>query len=193
MGKLLTLMNKIMRRILILFVFLPTIAFSQNYNDVLDSMIILQNEFNNFFKLPENQRDFSKYQDIRHRLESYYEQKFFAKLDTFTILVAQGDTNLMKKYIKFVYSAEGSASEAIAICLASMFINYPDVFFRSVDINKKNNYLDCYGLAMGLFNIYCGDKEVWIYLDKLFYNISKSSQDSLIKYLPEFNKRYNPK
>lgn len=91
-----------MRKFFILFVFLPTIAFSQNYNDVLDSMIILQNEFNIFFKLPEDQRDFSKYQDIRHRLESYYDQKFFTKLDTFTILVAKGDTNLMKKYIKVI-------------------------------------------------------------------------------------------
>ncbi|MCK4637788.1 MAG: hypothetical protein KAT33_00050 [Bacteroidales bacterium] len=179
-----------MRKFLILFVFLPTIAFSQNYNDVLDSMIILQNEFNNFFKLPEDQQDFSKYQDVRHRLESYYEQKFFAKLDTFTILVAQGDTNLMKKYIKYINSAKGSSSEANVNVLASMFINYPNVLFRSTNTNRYSLF---YGLAMGLFNIYCGDKEVWIYLDKLFYNISKSSQDSLIKYLPEFNERYNPK
>ncbi len=88
-----------MRKFLILFVFLPTIAFNQNYNDVLDSMIILQNEFNNYFKLPEDQQDFSKYQDIRHRLESYYDQKFFTKLDTFTILVAKGDNNLMSDII----------------------------------------------------------------------------------------------
>ena len=69
-----------MRNFFILFVFLPTIAFSQNYNDVLDSMIILQNEFNNYFKLPEDQQDFSKYQDVRHRLESYYDQNFLQSL-----------------------------------------------------------------------------------------------------------------
>jgi hypothetical protein len=88
-----------MRNFLILFVFLPTIAFNQNYNDVLDSMIILNNEFNEYFKLQEDQQDFSKYQNIRHRLESYHEQKFFAKLDTFTILVEQGDTNLISDII----------------------------------------------------------------------------------------------